>query len=119
MNLDFFLAKQKHIMWTIKLKAFLMDLQEFSVEQAVSHKSCDLGKWIYEYGYEAYKNYPEMVELELIHIDLHKSVKGIIEYKNSGKSHLAVEEFNKLQQISDKIVTLLNVLEGITNSNEK
>ena len=46
-SIDFSAAKQKHLSWRTRLRKFLAGDEAMSAEQAMSHKDCDLGKWIY------------------------------------------------------------------------
>ena len=119
MILDFFGAKHKHLIWTIKLKAYLLDIQDIRIEEAISHKSCLLGQWIYEFGLEKYKEYPEMLELESVHKELHFNVQSIIELKSNGYLEEAVTNFDNLKKISDRIITLLDKLEEFIESKNK
>ena len=54
MRLDFFYAKQKHRMWKIRVRAYLLDIDSFDKNKIKDHHSCDLGKWIDNYARENY-----------------------------------------------------------------
>ena len=116
MELDFFIAKQKHNMWYLKLKAYLIELQEFSLEQATSYKACDLGKWLYSEGYERFKHFPEMIRLEKIHIELHNTIKEIIELKSNNNIEEAYKKLETLKIISIEIISLLDKLDNQINN---
>ena len=103
--------KVKHRAWTTKLKDFLEGKGGLTEEQAISHKDCSLGKWMYAEGLEHYKTIPEMKGLENVHIDLHETVKNIVSLKNEGKATDAEAEFLKIGPISDEIINLLTVIE--------
>ena len=111
MTLDFFLAKQKHKLWLIKVRAYLLNIQSFNLNEAISHTDCELGKWIYNFGFETYKDIDEMVELEEIHLNLHAIVRQIIELKNDNKIEEAFVKFEELKRVSNAIIYLLNKLE--------
>ena len=111
-RLDFTAAKIKHRTWQINVRGFLDGRQGVTESQAVNHEECDLGKWLYSKGLEAYGTMPEMKELEKVHVELHSSVKRVIELKNAGNKEEAEEEYKKLEEASERIVSLLDSLEG-------
>lgn len=111
MNLDFFLAKQKHHMWKIQLKAFLLDLQDMSADQATDHTQCDLGKWLYGFGLEEYGDLKEMADLEKEHQQLHRMVRDILAAKNSGARGKAMELYARLAKLSGSIEEALDAIE--------
>ncbi|MDX1903687.1 MAG: CZB domain-containing protein [Thermonemataceae bacterium] len=111
MNLDFTLAKSKHLAWRIRLMSFLRGEETLTLDQVVSHQHCDLGKWIYSEGIEKYSHLPSMKELEYIHQQIHISIRGVVELKNEGKEEEAEKEYEKMKEISDIIVKLIDALE--------
>jgi methyl-accepting chemotaxis protein len=108
---DFAVARVMHIAWKSSLRSFLDGKESMSEEQAVSHKDCDLGKWLYTDGMNSYGTMPEMKELEKVHIDLHAIVKRVIQLKQSGDNASAEEELAKLESVSQKIFLLLVQIE--------
>ena len=76
-------------------------------EQATSHKACDVGKWLYTVGMKKYGAWPEMQELEKIHVELHATVRNIILLKQSGNISAEKEELEKLDKILRKTLFLL------------
>lgn len=112
MVLDYFIAKQKHRMWMINMKAYLLDLEDFDASKVASHTNCDLGKWIYGYGINVFKNNSEFEELEKIHQVLHETILTIINLKESNNLKEANLEFNKLEDVSNKILYLLDKIES-------
>jgi methyl-accepting chemotaxis protein len=103
--------KIKHRAWKSRLKDFLDGKGGLTEEQAISHKDCDLGKWMYKEGMNEYKTIPEMKALERVHIHLHETVRSIVLLKNLGKAAEAEAEYTKIEPISDEIVDLLTVIE--------
>jgi len=103
--------KVKHRAWTTRLKDFLEGKGGLTEEQAISHKDCSLGKWMYAEGLRHYSTIPEMKTLEKVHINLHDIVKNIVSLKNEGKAAEADAEYLKIGPISDKIISLLTVIE--------
>jgi len=108
---DFAVARVMHIAWKSSLRSFIDGKESMTEEQAVSHKDCDLGKWMYSDGMAAYGTLPEMQELEKIHTDLHSIVKRVIQLKNSGDNSAAEQELSKLEPVSQKIFSLLVTIE--------
>jgi methyl-accepting chemotaxis protein len=103
--------KIKHRAWKSRLKDFLDGKGGLTEEQAISHKDCDLGKWMYKEGMNEYKTIPEMKTLEKVHINLHDTVKRIVLLKNQGKTADAEAEYLKIEPISDEVVDLLTAVE--------
>jgi len=111
MNLDFTLAKSKHLAWRIRLMSFLRGEESLTLDQVVSHQHCDLGKWIYSEGLEKYSHLPSMSELEQIHQQIHISIRKVVELKNEGNEKEAEKEYEVMKEISDIIVKLIDALE--------
>lgn len=110
---DFLSAKNKHLQWKIRLRSFLDGQESMTLEQATSHKDCDLGKWLYAEGLAAYSQYPDMAKLEKIHTELHKVIKDVVTYKHDGQPAKAEVELAKVNTISSEIVGLLDKLGSI------
>ena len=94
-----------------KVKQFLDGKGDLSESQAVSHEDCDLGLWLYARGLPKFGTIPEMKELEKVHRDLHACVREIIQLKNAGKTADAEREFARLEEASDRIISLLDSVE--------
>ncbi len=103
--------KIKHRAWKTRIKDFLEGKGGLTEQQAVSHKDCSLGKWMYAEGLEHYKTIPEMKMLEKVHITLHETVKSIVSLKNRNREAEANTEFLKIEPISDEIIALLTMIE--------
>ena len=108
---DFAVARVMHIAWKSSLRSFIDGKETMTEEQAVSHKECDLGKWMYSDGLAAYGSMAEMQELEKIHQDLHAIVKRVIQLKHSGDTSGAEQELSKLEPVSQRIFSLLVSIE--------
>jgi len=108
---DFTIARNKHVFWKIRLRGFLDGQESLTEEQALSHKDCDLGKWLYNDGMKRYGTIPEMKALEKEHISLHARVRRIMELKHAGSMAAAREELKQLDRISDHVVALLTAVE--------
>ncbi|MBF0538203.1 MAG: MCP four helix bundle domain-containing protein [Nitrospirae bacterium] len=110
-NFDFSNARSKHLLWKTKLRDFLDGKESLTEAQAVSHKDCDLGKWLYSKGLDSFGHMDEMMNLEHIHEDLHTIVKEIIKLKHSGDTSGAEEKYAKIGPLSKEIIALLTEIE--------
>jgi methyl-accepting chemotaxis protein len=109
--IDFSSARTKHLLWKTRLRAFLEGKESLTEAQAVSHRDCDLGKWLYSQGMRDYGHLPEMQQLEKIHAELHAVVKRVVRLKEADNIAEAEREFHKVEPISQKIIALLSVIE--------
>lgn len=110
-TLDFTMARFEHLEWKRKLKSSLEDAGEASEWMAISHKDCELGKWLYSCGLQKYDHFPLILELERTHEELHSIAKSILAKRDSGDRIGAKEEFSKMAPISEKVIALLMELE--------
>jgi methyl-accepting chemotaxis protein len=94
-SLKFKTFKVKHRAWKTGLKDFLEGKDGLTEEQAISHKDCSLGKWMYAEGLQHYTTLPEMKRLETAHINLHEIVKNIVSLKKESKAADADIEYQK------------------------
>ena len=113
-SLDFASARTKHLSWKTRLRGFLDGEEALSEEQAVSHRDCDLGKWLYAEGLKKYGKHAEMQELERTHAEMHSVIRDIVSHKNNGGNELAEKAFSKIGPLSEAIIGLLTELEEIT-----
>jgi methyl-accepting chemotaxis protein len=111
MNFDFTRAALKHSSWKLKLRNFLDGKGGLVLAEAVSHKDCELGKWLYAEGLAKYAAMPEMRTLEKEHAMLHQTVKTIVDFRAAGKPKEAEVAFLKIEPISRHIVELLGTLD--------
>ena len=109
--IDFQKFRLKHMSWRLKLKDFLEGKGGLSEKQALSHRECSLGLWLYSDGLAKHGTLPDMAKLEKVHKDLHDTVNVIITLKNLGKAREAEQEYQKIGPISDSIIALLDNLE--------
>ncbi len=110
-SLDFALAKSKHLSWKARLRNFLDGSEALTLDQAVSHRDCDLGKWLYSSGLAEHGHLPAMKELEKLHTEMHGSVQSCISHKNQANEQAASQDYHAVSSLSDKIVGLLGDIE--------
>jgi methyl-accepting chemotaxis protein len=109
-NFDFLMAKQKHLSWKFRLRDFLDGRESLTLAQATSYRDCDLGKWLYAEGFEKYKQFGEMAELEKVHMTLHETIHKIVQLKHDGNVVLANDVYKQIEPISDRIIKLLDLI---------
>lgn len=110
-TIDFNTARTNHIIWMTKLQDFLDGKQVLSEEEVLSCHDCDLGKWLYGDAITNYSDILEMPQLQQEHMTLHENIKQVINQKNSGNPELASQTLAGMQEVSKKIIDLLNVIE--------
>jgi methyl-accepting chemotaxis protein len=110
-TLDFAMARLDHLEWKRKLKSSLEDAGEPSEGLAISHKDCELGKWLYCHGLVKYDHLPLMWELERTHEELHSVAKSIKQMRDAGDRIGAKQQFSKMGPVSDKVIALLMEIE--------
>jgi len=108
--LDFSLAKLHHQLWKMRLRLFLDDMEKLTVAEAISHKDCQLGQWIYSEGQSNYGNESDMIKLEQVHADFHQEIRQVVQLKTDGKNTQAEAEYQKVVPLSDQVVDLLESL---------
>jgi methyl-accepting chemotaxis protein len=111
-ELDFFAARTAHMAWRQKIRDFLDGNQALTRAEAVSHRDCALGKWLYSTGLDSYGHVPEMQRMEQEHERLHGVIRDIIELKNDGQATAAEKRFGQIESLSDSIVHLLKSVES-------
>lgn len=110
-TLDFTLAKSKHLSWKAKLRNFLDGSEALTLDQAVSHRDCDLGKWLYSSGLAEHGHLPAMQTLEKLHTEMHGNVHACINHQNQNDKQAASQDYSAVSGLSDKIVRLLGEIE--------
>jgi chemotaxis signal transduction protein len=113
-TLDFASARSKHLLWKSRLRDFLDGKSTLIMSEAISHKDCALGKWLYSSGLQQFGKLPEMQQLENLHQQLHGAVREVISLKTSGDSARSERELARVESLSAQIVSLLNGLERQT-----
>ncbi len=103
--------KFKHLQWRSKLRDFLDGKETLSMSQAVSERDCALGKWYYTEGLGKFSHVPEMKQVEKPHAELHRTVKEIMNLKNSGNLKAAEKAYEKIGPLSAEVVSLLDTIE--------
>lgn len=103
--------KFRHLQWRSRLRDFLDGKEEMNMTQAVSERDCALGKWYYAEGLGKFSHIAEMQQVENPHTELHRTVKEIMNLKNSGNMKAAEKAFEKIGPLSVQVVSLLDAIE--------
>lgn len=111
-HLDLSTAIAAHLAWKGRIRAFLNGEASLTLKEAVSHEHCVLGKWYYSEGMDKYGHFTEMSQLEPPHIELHQTIRQIIELKDAGKSAEAEKLFLRIEPLSAEIVSYLEAIEA-------
>lgn len=111
-NVDFARVKMAHRSWRLKLRGFLDGRENLDPKQLASHRTCELGKWIYSEGLANYAQLPVFQELEKKHKAMHALVKQVVELKHDGKVQKAEEEFARVASMGEEVVDLITKAEG-------
>ncbi|MFC1592729.1 CZB domain-containing protein [Candidatus Omnitrophota bacterium] len=107
---DVFRAGVNHLLWKKRLEFFLEDKEDIDRTTVLSSKDCDVGKWLYSEDVAKYRAMTEMQEFELAHTQLHQIVRDVIALKEKGDIAAAKQEFQRLEALSKKIISLLTNL---------
>ncbi|MEZ5444267.1 MAG: methyl-accepting chemotaxis protein [Gammaproteobacteria bacterium] len=110
-GIDFSAARTKHLSWKTRLRGFLDGRESMTEAQAVSHRDCDLGKWLYSRGMAEYGQCSAMQQLEKDHAAMHALVKEVVRFKGAGESERAEAKFREIEPLSAKVVRSLDEVE--------
>ena len=110
-KLDLSAAKSAHLNWKVRLRTFLDGQGALTEAEAVSHQQCAFGKWYYSEGLKNYGHIRELKEVEEPHAELHRTIKEIIKAKSVGDTATAERLYANVDQLSRRIVALLDATE--------
>jgi methyl-accepting chemotaxis protein len=110
-TVDFASARSKHLAWKSRLRNFLDGKEALTQSQAVSHRDCDLGKWLYSEGMEKYGHIGEMQKLEQQHKEMHGLIGDIIRQQEAGNTDQAEASYSQVTSLSAQVVDHLSSIE--------
>jgi methyl-accepting chemotaxis protein len=110
-KLDLSAAKMAHLNWKTRLRSFLDGQATLTEAEAVSHTECAFGKWYYSDGLKNYGHIQELKDVEAPHAELHRTIKEIVKARNAGDKASAEKLYANVEQISQRIVGLLDLAE--------
>lgn len=111
-DFDFFSARTAHMAWRQKIRDFLDGRKSLTHAEAVSHRDCALGKWLYSEGMKAYGHIDQMQTMEKRHEKLHAVIREIIDLKSAGNNAEAEHRYREIESLSGEIVSLLTAVEN-------
>ena len=110
-GVDLSVAKAAHLAWKGRLRSYLDGEGSLSEQEAVSHQECVFGKWYYSDGVKSYGHLPVLKQIEAPHVELHQTIKKIIQAKEAGRDSEATALFGRIEPLSGQIVGLIERLE--------
>ncbi len=91
-GVDFYAAIQAHVLWRVRLEAYINGSGEKLNAEHVGHDHhCPLGEWIYGSGGQHYGNHPRFPELQEAHACFHRQAGEVIRHADSGDEARARE----------------------------
>ena len=99
-------AKTSHLLWKIRVRAFLDGHLALASEEAVSHHECKFGRWLD--GLAANAIPPSFIQAMKFHERLHNLVRQIIQLKQTGHTSEAERLFAELDEVSGVILERLD-----------
>ncbi len=106
--IDISRARFVHLRWLLQLEKLL---RQESIPQLQSHKSCDLGIWLYQDGIKRYGRFPEMSFLEKRHKNFHETADllvSLVHERNYVEAEVALDE---LKRNSQDLIFMLTMIE--------
>jgi methyl-accepting chemotaxis protein len=96
-----------HLEWLDKMERLLQGKLSLTLDEAVDHTQCKLGRWLYAYGLKDYAYISCIDEIEQKHIVLHATVREIIDAFTHHRTAKAKKHFEELQDVSRELVRLM------------
>jgi two-component system chemotaxis sensor kinase CheA len=109
-NLDFVMARSKHLAWKGRLRAYLDGKETMKLEEAVSPRLCSLGKWLYSDGLRDFGHLARVKELEKLHAEMHAAVGRVIQKNEQGDTEGAEKLLKEVDAFSHNTVAILDEL---------
>lgn len=110
-KLDFAAAKSKHLGWKQMLRHYMDGDEAIDRSKAVSHKDCDLGKWLYSEGMSLYGHMDEMQSMEKSHMEMHQMIPKLMDAHEHGQHGQAESLYDEVVSRSDQVVSYLGSIE--------
>ncbi len=113
-TLDILSAWSKHLEWKTKVMSVIEgggETIEIPEAQAISHRDCKLGQWLYSCGLEKYAPFPAVRKLEKKHQEMHSAVRRIFRFQQRRNEIKVKQECSKAQRISAELIASLEELQ--------
>ncbi len=108
---DFSAVRDQHRQWIDRLQHVLNGNGSLTAQEAGSHETCALGKWIYATGVKEHGAIDDMHVLEKVHKDFHHAVRNVLLLRSQGEGSLAHQELNTVERTSRRIMELTTSVE--------
>jgi methyl-accepting chemotaxis protein len=112
-TIDFSAARFKHLNWRFRLRNFLDGKDGMTLEQAISHRHCDLGLWFYSEGKQKYGHLAAIQTFEQLHEELHGFIQQIVSLKLAKEDEKAEIAYEAMLLVSEKLMLSLDEAEKI------
>ncbi len=105
-------AQYDHIKWVRRI-LFYMDggTLQLSPGELCDHRQCRFGHWYYGHGWRRYGRLQEFIDLEPIHVAVHRIGPDIVELRKAGQLEQARERVRELLALKDQILEKLAALQ--------
>ncbi|EXJ16717.1 hypothetical protein D779_3394 [Imhoffiella purpurea] len=100
-------AKTAHLLWKMRVRAFLDGHLELSADESMSHLDCGLGRWLEALSARRTRLPEALVAIAAPHQSLHRLVGQIVELERAGHASEAERLFDQFEQDS------MAILEGL------
>lgn len=104
------MAITDHLLWKWKVYNMILGLEH--IEEVTSYKQCRLGTWYYGDVPEHIRSLDVFKRIEKPHKEVHECAGRAVEYYKAGDFERAQEEFERLENVSEQVVSLLKQLEA-------
>ncbi len=114
------MAKYAHLNWKNRVRNYLDGDSTLTREQVESHQHCDFGLWYQSADAQQYMEFPEMHAIDTPHVELHQVMTEIVNLYEQGQTEEAETQFQKIEQLSSEIISLIEKIEqhvGIEKQN--
>jgi hypothetical protein len=108
--MDFQSAGIKHLLWKKNIRSMIDGKEKVEDIEQISHKDCELTKWIDSQQQSLNYQNSQLVELDTLHIEVHMISNRIIHLFSRGQIQEAVNEYEGLDILSKKFITKLTAM---------
>ena len=107
---DLISAKAKHYLFKSKMRAYLEGSTEVPEEILADFNKCGVGIWINTIGKKKFSNNTALMELDIIHQQIHETAKDIITLKKQGLHSEAEAKMFEINAIGNQIIDKIDEL---------
>ncbi|WP_158089544.1 methyl-accepting chemotaxis protein [Magnetofaba australis] len=103
--------KEAHLRWLRRLEQMIHgEIEAMDLNQLSDHQKCDLGRWYYGSGSEAYGDSPLFQKLGAVHQRVHEVGRETWALADAGDHDGAVRSIDRLRGVKDELFDLLDEL---------